>query len=156
MIQKIARNGFGLLEILLYISCSSMLFFFFCSYMWNLHKAVCNNFSISHHYLNLFRAHDLLIESIQTMAREGATLSALTSSSLTLSHKTATKTWFLEDKKLILYTQDIPKKRSWKTVVAEGIDSISFVPDSLLDGTVRALECCFVSGKKTVRRYGIL
>ena len=156
MIKKRSRTGFTLLEMLLYISCSSLLSYFFCTYMWSLHQALHKNFSTSHHYLNLYRAHDMLIGSIQKMVSDSSRPMQMSSSSIMLSDKTGTKSWFVEEGKLILYTEDVDKKRSWKTVVAEDIEKLSFRSDCLPDGTVIALECSLASAKKTVRRYCIL
>ncbi len=124
--------------------------------MWNLHQALNKNFSSSHDYLNLYRAHDILIADIQKMALDSATIVQVESSSIILLHTTGSKSWFVENKKLILFTQDLSKKHSLKTVVAENIESISFFADTLYDGRPRGIKCHFVSGGKTITRYCVL
>ncbi len=156
MIKFQQKPGFTLVESLLYISCSSILSFFFCAYMFSLYQALNKNFVSSRIYLTAYTAHDRLIADIQkTLLNPNSTITII-NSKISLSDGTKTKSWSVQDKKLILEIHDLKNTTHRKTVTAEQIDSICFIPDFDSAKNSIGIDCQLVSGNYTISRYTAL
>ena len=153
MIQFHKKNGFSLLESLLYIACSSILSYFFCSYMFSLHQALNKNFSSSRIYLKLYTAHDKIIDSLQKALLDKTTSFFITDSELSLSNQIEHKKWSVEHNQLILTTRNVAENISRKTVVAESIERVSFLGSYLADTTLIGIDCFLTSEKIIISRY---
>jgi len=152
------KQGFVLLEMVLYLSGCCLLSCFFGLYMLDLHAVIQKQFLVTHHWLMVYTAHDKIIADIQKAFLPPASFLVIAPDQLLWSDGNKERGWSLAQGKLILTTgiYSIAQRR-WlqqrKTTVAEGVTQLLFTPFRDTQNQCVGLDCVLKKEKIIVSRY---